>query len=105
MTTLPSFTLLTGLRLTLLALPSQGTPAAPTAGAATSSTQIATTGFRAAGASQRHYSVAYQATSLTMTRWQRLRRTTISSSESTKAYVDTLISGSDTMHYKGELQR
>jgi hypothetical protein len=78
-----------------------GTPAAPTAGAATSSTQIATTAFV-------QQELASGTTALLTSNFidddtmATATATTISSSESTKAYVDTLISGSDTMHYKGD---
>ena len=78
-----------------------GTPAAPTAGAATSSTQIATTAFV-------QQELASGTTALLTSNFidddtmATATATSISSSESTKAYVDTLISGSDTMHYKGD---
>ena len=78
-----------------------GTPAAPTAGAATNSTQIATTAFV-------QQELSSGTTALLTSNFidddtmATATATTISSSESTKAYVDTLISGTDTMHYKGD---
>ena len=78
-----------------------GTPAAPTAGAATNSTQLATTAFV-------QQELSSGTTALLTSNFidddtmATATATTISSSESTKAYVDTLISGTDTMHYKGD---
>ena len=90
-----------GLKANIASPTLTGTPAAPTAGAATNSTQLATTAFV-------QQELSSGTTALLTSNFidddtmATATATTISSSESTKAYVDTLISGTDTMHYKGD---